>query len=341
MPTEIPSQVLDAYGWSDLEWAPLGTGLINATFQVLEAGHPIAVLQRLHPVFAGEVNIDLDAVTAHLAGKGIETPRLIRTRAGDRWIEVEGRPWRAITFIAGRCVDRVTELDQARSAGALVGRVHCALGDLDYAYAHVRAGVHDTERHVRTLRELHAVSKDDEANALAAEILATAERLPRWDQLPRRHSHGDLKLSNVLFAPDRWEARCLIDLDTFGLQTIAYELGDALRSWCNPSGEDVAEPALNLDILEAAVRGYGEGARGLLGRNEIEAIVPGLETICVELAARFAADVYQDCYFGWDPARFPSRRAHNLIRARGQLALARSVGEQRADANERVRAALT
>jgi len=339
MSAEIPSQVLDAYGWADLEWAPLGTGLINATFQVLEAGRPIAVLQRLHPVFAGEVNIDLDAVTTHLAAKGLATPRLIRTRSGERWVDFDDRPWRAITFIPGRCVDRVTELEQARSAGALVGRTHRALRDFDYQYAHVRAGVHDTERHLRTLRELHAAGTDDEANALSADILATAERLPAWAPLPRRHCHGDLKLSNVLFEPDRWQARCLIDLDTFGLQTIAYELGDALRSWCNPAGEDVSEPTLNLDILEAAARGYGEGAGALLGEDEIAAIVPGLETICVELAARFATDVYQDRYFGWDATRFPSRRAHNLVRARGQLALARSVAEHRADANERVRAA--
>jgi hypothetical protein len=53
--------------------------------------------------------------------------------------------------------------------------------------------------------------------------------------------------------------------------------------------------------------------------------VVGLETVCIELAARFAVDVFRDEYFGWDPARFPSRRAHNLVRARGQLALGLAV----------------
>ena len=37
-------------------------------------------------------------------------------------------------------------------------------------------------------------------------------------------------------------------------------------------------------------------------------------------------------YFGWDPQRFPSRAAHNFVRASGQLSLARSLSDQRAQA---------
>ena len=63
-------------------------------------------------------------------------------------------------------------------------------------------------------------------------------------------------------------------------------------------------------------------------------IVVGLETVCVELAARFCVDAFDDAYFGWDPSRFPSRRAHNLVRARGQLALGRAVRAARAEATD-------
>ena len=48
--------------------------------------------------------------------------------------------------------------------------------------------------------------------------------------------------------------------------------------------------------------------------------------------ADFAAcSAYDDRYFGWDAARFASRRDHNLVRARGQLALANAVRAARAD----------
>jgi Ser/Thr protein kinase RdoA (MazF antagonist) len=164
---------------------------------------------------------------------------------------------------------------------------------------------------------------------------------PLPGDLPRRHCHGDLKISNILFADDApARAHCLIDLDTLGRQTMAYELGDALRSWCNPSGEDTDRPAIDLGILESAMRGYARGAEGLLGAAEVAAIVPGLRTVCVELAARFCVDVFEDRYFGWDRTRFASRREHNLLRARGQLGLARSLVRDAERAEAIVRAAL-
>ena len=58
----------------------------------------------------------------------------------------------------------------------------------------------------------------------------------------------------------------------------------------------------------------------------------GLETVCIELAARFAVDAFRDSYFGWDPSRFPTRRVHNLVRARGQLALGLAVRAARDEA---------
>ena len=44
-------------------------GLINATYVVRDGGAPIAVVQRLHPIFGAQVNLDIEAVTAHLAAK--------------------------------------------------------------------------------------------------------------------------------------------------------------------------------------------------------------------------------------------------------------------------------
>ena len=73
--------------------------------------------------------------------------------------------------------------------------------------------------------------------------------------------------------------------------------------------------------------------------SDLTAIVVGLETVCVELAARFAVDAFRDDYFGWDPVRFASRRAHNLVRGYGQLALWRAVRAVRADALDVVRSA--
>lgn len=343
-----PPEVLAHYAGFEAALArPFGRGLINDTF-LLEAPVGRCVLQRLHPVFGPAVHFDIEAVTAHLARKGMVTPRLIPTRDGALWVEratpERAEVWRAQTLIPDLITyDRLARDDHAFEAGALVGRFHRALRDLDHEHRFVRAGVHDTGAHLDALaRAVDASMRHplfDEVAPLAEEILAAARSLPDLRSLPKRHSHGDLKLSNLLF-DERLRGVCLVDLDTVGRMPIAFELGDALRSWCNPSGEDATDCAVSAERVGLAVKGYASAAGDLVAPEERESLIDGLATICVELAARFAADALLERYFGWDPSRHPSRGAHNLVRAKGQWSLARSVLAGRAGLEARVAAAL-
>jgi Ser/Thr protein kinase RdoA (MazF antagonist) len=323
-------EIARAWGWMPDQIEPLTGGLINQTFAVRANGAPIAVLQRLHPVFGPAVNLDIEAVTTHLATHGLETPMLIRTLDGAAWLEHEGAVWRALTWVDGETVQRVTDPAYAGAGGALVGRFHRAVADLQHRYHFARAGVHDTAAHLAKLRAHVATGVDEEASQLGAEILAVA--LPTLPPQAPRHVHGDLKISNLLFRTRPIRGVALVDLDTLGIGTMAFELGDAMRSWCNPHGEDAGHVHFELPIFAAAIAGFRSEADALVTRDEKIAIVTGLETVCIELAARFAVDVFEDRYFGWDATRFPSRRAHNLVRARGQLALGRQVAALRQDA---------
>lgn len=328
---EVPDAVRAAYGWTGAHIEQLSGGLINATFRVSLGGAPFAVVQRLHPVFGARVNDDLDAVTAHLAAKGLATPRLVRTLSSAPWFELDG-VWRALTWVDGTTVHRVPDPAWAEAGGELVGRFHRAVVDLQHDYAFARAGVHDTAAHLAKLAT-HAAGQGEPAWVdLANEILDGARALPPLPATPRRHCHGDLKISNLLFQERPLSGHCLVDLDTLGLGTMAFELGDAMRSWCNPRGEDAGSVTFDLAIFAAAMRGFFAVAGDLVSTDERRSIVIGLETVCYELAARFCVDVFADSYFGWDPSRFSSRREHNLVRARGQLALGSAVRAAREDA---------
>lgn len=318
---DTAATVAAAWGWRRDQIAPLAGGLINKTFVVEADGAPVAVLQQLHPVFGAEVNLDIEAVTTHLASRGLVTPRLIRSQGGKAWIEHDGRVWRALTYVAGETVHAVPSSAWAEAGGALVGRFHRAVSDLDYDYRFTRAGVHDTAAHLAKLRDRVDGGGDAEAIALGREILDAAGALPQLSETRPRHVHGDLKISNLIFQRQPLAGICLVDLDTFARGTLAFELGDAMRSWCNPHGEDAGSIGFEVEIFAAALAGFRAEAGGLVTASELASVVVGLETVCVELAARFAVDVFDDRYFGWDAARFPTRRAHNLVRARGQLAL--------------------
>ena len=330
-PDSVPNTVLDAYGFSPDHTEAITVGLINTTYRVQgDDGTAIAALQRLHPIFGAEVNVDLEAITDALAAKGMVTPRLLRTRDGACWVMHEGHVWRSITWVDGRCYSKLPDTCLARAGAALVGSFHRALDGLDYEFCFTRSGVHDTPAHFAKLRAADDsnFSEADAAADLRSQILHQATLLPQMPDLPTRICHGDLKISNLLF-DDNDQGLCLVDLDTMGQQTIAYELGDALRSWANLGGEDQGGACIDLDVVEEVATGYARGSRGLLSAREIGSVIIGLETICLELAARFCVDVFENCYFGWDSDRYQSRREHNLVRAAGQLALCQSVATNR------------
>lgn len=343
---QIPLNVSKDYGLAtDAESAAkleavLIPSLINRTY-IVRAPHmprPL-VLQCMHPVFGAHVHVDIQAVTLHLEAQRFETPLLIPTLSGALWTtdsaSGEGRVWRALTYVDGVTFHKSGDPELLSSAADLLARFHGALTGLSHRFVHSRP-LHDTRRHLANLETALASSRaagDAEAQQLGADILRASARLAfSFEGCPKRVMHGDPKLSNVLFhraTPPR--ARCMIDLDSLGPGLLAYELGDALRSWCNPTGEDTASPRLDVRAFEAVLRGYARARPASVTREELASVVEGLETVSLELASRFAADVINDSYFGWDTERFASRRDHNLLRARGQLALSLDVQRQRGE----------
>jgi Ser/Thr protein kinase RdoA (MazF antagonist) len=324
-----PAAVLAAFDLAPGSLMRATSGLINPTWYALGKRGSALVLQHLNPIFSAEVNIDIAAVTEHLAKKGLMTPRLVPTRAGALWFEHEGAAWRVLTRIHGVCRDALETPVQALAAGHIVAEFHRAVSDLDHTFRNRRLGVHDTALHLRTLRaalvEQRGHRHFDVIEPLAERVLEAAAALPPMPATPDRIVHGDPKISNLMFAHDADRALCLIDLDTLSHMPVALELGDALRSWCNPATEDAASARFVRPFFDAAIRGYAGAARELLTPVEWGAIPRGALTITVELAARFCTDALRENYFGWNRARYESSSAHNQARTQGQLKLAASI----------------
>jgi Ser/Thr protein kinase RdoA (MazF antagonist) len=329
------AEVLAAHWLESARLEPVARGLINETFLVT-AGRRYA-LQRVSAIFDPAIHENIEAVTARLEELGLSTPRLVRTRDGRLFARFGDEIWRLMTWVDGHTFEAARSAGQIRAAARLVGRFHRALDDFDHAFVGRRLGVHDTGAHLTRLERAVAEHPRhrliEQVEPLAAAILAAARELSALPELPDRVCHGDLKLSNLVFEgatpPESERAVALVDLDTVGPMALAHELGDALRSWCNPRRED-DPPVFDLDLMRAAVAGYAEGVDRLLTRAERRAILVGVEHISLELSARFAADALREEYFGYDERRFAARGEHNLVRARGQWALHRDLVATRA-----------
>ncbi len=338
-PQEV-ARALEAWpAFADARVTRIAQGLIHHSFTV-QGGDGEYVLQRVNPIFSPRIHDNIRAVTEHLHRKGLTTLRLVPTKTGGAYADLgEAGIWRLATRVPGASLEVCPSAAHARAAAGLAARFHAALADLRHEFRPPGIPLHQTAHHLAELEATLVTHRThrlyDRVAPLAAGILGAAERLAPLDDLPSRPVHGDLKFNNVLFAPDgpgaAPEAIALIDLDTLSRQPLCVELGDAWRSWCNRSGEDSPEAALDLGLLRAAVEGYLHALPLELAPVERASLAEGLERISLELAARFAADALRESYFGWDPARFASRGEHNLIRALGQWSLHEQARAARAE----------
>ncbi len=332
----------------------LGNGNVNDTYRVrLGAGaEGSVVLQRLntqvfrHPelvmgnllVFSEHVERRLRQGCPALASRRWEVPRPYPARdSPNHWVEIDGAFWRVISFIeASRSFDTITNLAQAREVGYGLGMFHTLISDLPVSeLADTLAGFHVTPgylAHYRRVLDTHPLPAGDtvaycrefvQARCGLASVLEDARAAGR---LQLRPIHGDPKINNVMMDVHTNQAIGLVDLDTVKPGLVQYDIGDCLRSGCNPLGEDTPDwqaVRFDTDCCEAILRGYGSVARAFLTDADYHHIYVAIRLIAFELGLRFFTDhLAGSPYF---KTRYP---AHNLDRALVQFRLTESIEAQ-------------
>ncbi len=312
-------------------WSQVTGGLIHETFRV-ETDQGAFCLQALHPALSSpEILADWQAVLEHLARRGFPAPRLVSARDGRATVSLDGRVWRLTTWLEGRSIENVSGPKPARQSARLFARFYEAMSGFPLPFQSSHP-LHDWEHHAAALQQAQASSErvpdpwPSQVAELAPLVLDGIRRNALTHSLPLRVVHGDPKISNVLF--DTQGRACgLVDLDTCCRHTILVDLGDALRSWTMDGPEDACT-GFRRDVFLAALEGWAAGGLRLTELELLElAKAPAL--ISFELAARFLRDVLEDRYFGYDSSRYPSRRHHNLARARAMARLGAAFEEER------------
>ncbi len=331
--------------------AAFGNGNVNDTFLVSvgvadEGGF---ILQRLN----GRVFPDPAAVVANLrvvadhilhrlgqagasTGRRWEVPVPIAAYDGrDFFVDQCGAYWRAMTFLAnGESSDMVRDEHHAQEAGYGLGRIHALLADLDPARLVVTLpGFHQTPMYLKHYQKIAASAANHENAAevrhcrrFITERLAMVgvlEDARSQGKLVVRPIHGDPKIANILLDKETGRAMAMVDLDTVGPGLIHYDLGDCLRSCCNPRGEEAAalnEIRFDIDLCRAILTGYMLEAGYFLTANDRALLYEAVRLIAFELGLRFFSDYLEgDRYF---TVRYPGQ---NLSRAMVQFQLTASI----------------
>ena len=136
----VSAKVLNSFGLGGGKLTPIESGLINRSWRVDTPTGPSYVLQRVNPMFPATINSDIDVVTRHLRDKGMRTPLIVPTSEGDPALLTSGEVWRVLTYIPGISRDTLENNRQAREAGALLGRFHSTVSDLDHTFSNPAPG---------------------------------------------------------------------------------------------------------------------------------------------------------------------------------------------------------
>jgi Ser/Thr protein kinase RdoA (MazF antagonist) len=311
---------------------PFGQGHINETYLV-EAPRGDLVVQRVNTTVFPDpeaVTANILAVHRHLGGAFMPEP--VATPEGE-WLVRDGSgPWRAWRRVVGAEPAAAPSPAGLRSAGALLGRFHARLADLDpNTLTETLPGFHHPGRRLDALRAVVAVDPcrrvatvaDEIGMAMEAEsLVGVAAGLVA--AVPRRVAHFDAKVDNVLFADD--EAVCLVDFDTVMPGAWFWDVGDLLRSGATTAAEDESDLDKAVVVPEryrAIVDGYRDGlstADGGPDPAELEAVEVAGALVTYEQAVRFLTDwIAGDVYYRI------SRSTQNLDRARAQFRLLASM----------------
>ena len=331
----IHHTVLEAWGIDPPNVRQLTDGHINQTF-LLNMGDHRLILQKVNPIFGTAVHNDIQAVVKQLEQFKIPAPRLVRTKDKELFFtDFQGAHWRLLTFLPGVTIDRIASTRQATNVGVMIGALHAALFHWDYAYQNKRSGVHDTEVHRKAIENTIGAKRShrllSKVEPLYSRVSKRFSELEDLSKLPKRHAHGDLKVTNIRFdGQDETRVAGILDLDTFAKMPLVFEMGDAFRSWCNTGTEDDEGATFDAAVFSHGARGWWSILKEVeADPTEIQDLVSGIEWITLELTTRFLRDALEESYFGWDDSQFKRSGEHQLQRARGQLALAESIAEQK------------
>jgi hypothetical protein len=343
--------------------AAFGSGNINDTFLVTlnSATEQQFVLQRINTqvfrqpqLIMQNMRIFSDHVYQRLQSTSLnrrwEVPRVLSTKdAQDYYIDADGSFWRAISFIPGsQSFDTLPNISYAQEIGYALGMFHNLISDLaPEKLADTLAGFHITPLYLANYQEVLAKTSPQSSPEVnyclqfisdrtsSAHILEDAKAK---GLLPLRLMHGDPKINNVLFDTVTQKAVSVIDLDTVKPGLVHYDIGDCLRSGCNPAGEETEQwdsVYFDTDLCQGILQGYLATAKAFLTENDYAYMYDGIRLIPFELGLRFFTD-----YLAGNVYFKVKHSEHNLARAIVQFKLTESIESQESQIRSIIQAML-
>jgi hypothetical protein len=337
---------------------PFGNGNINDTFLAIYRNtftetqvilqrvnrnvfpHPEIIMDNMHEVTKHcHEKLEADAAAGR-DDRVWQMPRIIKTKdqGEDYATDDKGEVWRVITRImSAHAFDIAQGPEHAMECGAALGHFHYLISDMSPELVkdplpgfHITSGYlanYDKTLATDAAKELLGASVEAKRMAKFIEerrdLALCLEKAEAAGELKKRMFHGDPKVNNIMIDDVTGKGTAMIDLDTVSPGLIHIDFGDALRSICNPAGEEetnLAKVVFDEDLATAFCKGYMREAGAFLTDADRAYLFDSIRLLPFELGLRF----FQD-YLAGNVYFKTSQPEQNLNRARVQFRLCESV----------------
>lgn len=330
-----------------------GNGNINHTFLITldTEGEKHFILQRLNTQVFRQPELvmgNMRTITEHIhhrlqhnsnsGERPWKTPRVLLTQdAQDHCIEPNGEFWRAISFIdASQSFDTIQDTKHAREIGYGLGVFHNLINDLPTEkLADTLKGFHITPGYLQHYEQVLTKTKITKSPEVEYCLQFVSDR-KSWANvlenakeqglLPLRPIHGDPKINNIMIDSATGQAVSMVDLDTVKPGLVHYDIGDCLRSGCNPLGEETQQwetVRFEPDLCQVILQGYLAVAKDFLTTTDYNYLYDAIRLLAFELGLRFFTD-----YLAGNVYFKVKEQSQNLARALVQFKLTESIESQ-------------
>lgn len=326
-----------------------GSGLINHTWIVQHKGKKY-ILQKINKkVFNDPYSIDSNLrllssyLSSHHPGYLFTEP--LRTKDQKSLAETDNDScYRLFSFVEGSHSYTVVEdKELAYEAARQFGKFTRLLSGIDIDQLKITLpDFHNLSLRYRQFEHAKAAASKSRLAKAAAyvdalnacrSIVDVYEDILINPAFKKRVTHHDTKISNVLFDGNN-KGLCVIDLDTVMPGYFISDVGDMMRTYLSPAGEeetDFSKVDVREDYFQAIVKGYLSEMQDELTTTEKEYFVYAGKFMIYMQALRFLADyLNNDVYYG---AKYES---HNLNRAVNQITLLNKLAEKESRLNETI-----
>ncbi len=333
------ASILTAYSFNsfeDFSFYTFGAGLIHGTY-LIQSGDSKYILQEFNTVvFQYPERITHNQRQIKSQGDDslltFTLPLPIINSSQKLITEWNGKLFRLFEFVSGQTIQQITNLDQGYLAAKAYGDFANwgKVVDTD----HLQEIIPDFHRLDLRFAKLQKVAEEKgnlspEDQEIVDFYLGQTDLISQYKAfqaiLPKRLTHNDTKINNLIFSNDLSKVEALVDLDTLMSGYLMYDFGDLVRTVaCSESETSLFWDKIKLEIpvFEQLLKGYWEGIKGIAIEEETRSLTLAGEVMTCIMGLRFLTDHLQgNIYYKVD---YPTQNFH---RAKNQMLLLKSLQE--------------